>query len=211
MTFFSIRRVLAYAWDIYAHQAAFLSALLIFMWALTFGNHFITIALIEKVSFGVGMGVFLVGLVVSVLFSMGYTYMTIQLVRKKPIRHEDLLTPAPSLFRYLVASILYVMIVGVGLCLFIVPGVVWAVKYAFYRHLIIDQDLDPLQALYISGRLTANCRLKLLGSALVLLLVNLGGLLLFGIGLLITIPVTALAWSRIYHRLVCALEKRPLP
>ena len=207
MVFFSIKRVLAFAWHIYAHNAPFLTGLLILLVAFAFGNHFITLVMMREESLFVGLAIFSVGWFLSVLFGMGFTYITIRLARRKVMRHEDLLTPAPSLFRYISASILYGLIVSVGLLLFVVPGIIWGTKYFFYRYLFVDQDLDPLQALYISGKMTEGVRLKLLGFFMVLLGINLFGLLLFGLGLLVTVPVTLLAIARVYNRLLCAMER----
>ncbi|MDD4024145.1 MAG: hypothetical protein PHE57_08600, partial [Synergistales bacterium] len=50
----------------------------------------------------------------------------------------------PLLIPYLIGSLLLSVLVGVGMALFIVPGVYIAVRYQFMPYLIIDRGMKPL-------------------------------------------------------------------
>jgi uncharacterized membrane protein len=111
-------------------------------------------------------------------------------------------------FTFLLTWVLYALIVSVGLLLFIVPGVIWGLEFAFAGYLVVDQKLDPIQALRASRQLTDGVKGPLLGFALLLLGLNLLGVLAFGIGLLVTVPASYLAGAWVYRRLQQRAEQR---
>ncbi len=100
------------------------------------------------------------------------------------------------------ATFIYTFLVGLGLVLFIIPGIILSIGFLFYRHLIVDKDMGVIDALTYSFRLTRGARFKLLGLCLTLSFVNLAGLLLLGIGLLITLPASHLALTYAYRKLL---------
>jgi hypothetical protein len=51
---------------------------------------------------------------------------------------EDLFRGYPHFLNYLAASILYGLMVAIGLILLIIPGIYLALKYQFYGYLIVD-------------------------------------------------------------------------
>lgn len=125
------------------------------------------------------------------------------------------LAHAPDLladyFAFLLTSILYALIVAVGLVLLIVPGVIWALKFGFGGFLVVDKKLDPIEALRQSSRLTQGVKWQLLGFALVMFGVNLVGALALGVGLLVTIPTTLIAAAYVLRRLQVRAEVRAQP
>ncbi|MDP2837748.1 MAG: DUF975 family protein, partial [Candidatus Moranbacteria bacterium] len=104
-------------------------------------------------------------------------------------------------FRYLGATILYSLMVVVGLVLFIVPGIYFAVKYQFFSYLIVDKDLGLLDALKKSGELTEGVRWHLFVFLLAIIGINILGVLALGIGLLVTLPLSAMAYVYAYREL----------
>ena len=205
---YSHRRIFAYCWALYARNAPFLIGLFISLWAFVVGTQFLALVLFREVSMMTGIAVALFGWIFTTVLGMGILYIIVKLARKESVRHEDLLTPAPALVRYIGASFLYHIIVTLGFLFFIVPGFVLAIKYMFYRHLIVDQDLDVFEALYVSGCMTEGSKLRLFGLSLLLSCVNLLGLLAFGVGLLITVPYTMLILARVYERELIELKRR---
>ena len=51
------------------------------------------------------------------------------------------------LLRYLGASILYGLMVAVGIIFLVIPGIYLAIKYQFYGILIVDKNLDIMASL----------------------------------------------------------------
>lgn len=102
----------------------------------------------------------------------------------------------------------------VGLSLLILLGSFLAVYISlgllFYQYLVVDKELGPVQSLKTSWNITKGNRLQLITLLVVLLLLNFIGALLVGIGLLVTIPFTILAFARVYQMLISeSLEVGP--
>ena len=95
----------------------------------------------------------------------------------------------------------------VGLLLMIVPGIYWSLKYTFVPYLVIDKKAGVGEALRISGQMTEGIKWKLLVFLMITMLFNLGGVMLFFVGVLITAPITYLAIAALYVALVERVEK----
>jgi uncharacterized membrane protein len=120
---------------------------------------------------------------------------------------------SPSEFRrigsryipYFFGTLLYSLLVGIGMVLLVVPGVYVGVACQFAPYLIIDRRLGPVAALRESAALTKGSRWGLLFFGLVVIGLNILGSLLFGLGLLVTVPVTFSAHVWVYRRFVPTL------
>jgi hypothetical protein len=150
-----------------------------------------------------GLGA-LLGLAIQVLqvaVTLAYVRVALKLHDGQPV---DLSRPADLLanfLTFLLTTVLYWLIVAVGLVLLIVPGVVWGLKFGYAPFLVVDKKLDPLEALRESSRITQGLKGQLLVFALLLCAVNLVGALALGIGLLVTIPTTFIAAAYVLRRL----------
>lgn len=131
-------------------------------------------------------------------------------------RPVDLTRPAELLtgyFTFLLVTVLYWLIVAGGLILLVVPGIIWGIQFAFSGFFAADRKVEPIQALRESSRLTRGVRWPLLGFALILFGLNLLGAIALGVGLLLTVPVSALAGAYVFRRLQVrvAVTPEPLP
>jgi len=115
---------------------------------------------------------------------------------------------AQDFFSFLLAAVLYGLMVGFGLALLVVPGVILAVRYGLWGLVVVDQHADPLEAFKRSAVVTEGVRWELLVFGLALAGVNMVGALALGVGLLATIPVTAVAAARVYRQLVARAEAK---
>ena len=103
---------------------------------------------------------------------------------------------------YIIASLLVALIVIVGLVLCIIPGLIAGFLLQFYGYAIIDRKADsvttapqstPTGAIRASFEVVSANVGPLILLAVLCFLVNLAGAILCGIGLLVTLPVTAIA------------------
>lgn len=148
----------------------------------------------------VGAG-FVISFVVSVLVKMG----TINIYLKahdniEAAKFEDLWAPQ-RIVSFTLASLLVGVIVLLGMLLLVIPGIVWALRYSLVPYLVMDRGLDVGEALKESGRITYGHKAKLLGLFFVIGLVNILGAILLLVGLLVTIPLSALAVVHAYRTL----------
>ncbi len=103
---------------------------------------------------------------------------------------------------YFIASLLVALAVTVGLLLCVIPGLIAGFLLQFYGYAIIDRKSDsvttapqstPTGAIRASFEVVAANVGPLILLAVLCFLLNVAGALLCGVGLLVTIPVTAIA------------------
>lgn len=123
---------------------------------------------------------------------------------------HELWHPHPY-WKFFAATLLVGIVVVLGLLLLIVPGIIFLMMFLFTTFLVIDRNLGPIEAMKESRRITHGHRWQLLWFSLVLLLVNLLGVIALGVGLLVTIPVTMLAFTHVYRLLAARAGVAPVP
>jgi uncharacterized membrane protein len=84
----------------------------------------------------------------------------------------------------------------------IVAGIYLVLRFLLFQFAIIGDDYKPLDSLKRSAELTKGVKWSLLGFVILAALLNILGAIPFGLGLLITIPLTVIAQAHIYQQLV---------
>jgi uncharacterized membrane protein len=120
---------------------------------------------------------------------------------------KDILVDPQTVIRYIIASVLYSLIVIAGFILLIFPGFMWMMSYHMFQYFIIDKKMGPIEALKESRKITKGSRWNLFFFFILAALMNLAGMLVFGIGLFVTVPVTAMSFVWIYKKLLARQEK----
>jgi uncharacterized membrane protein len=87
-------------------------------------------------------------------------------------------------------SVVTSVFILIGLILLIIPGIYLIVAYMFASYLVIDRGLDFWPAMELSRRTVQPRWFNFFVLMLLLTLLNLAGALLFGVGLLLTVPLT---------------------
>jgi uncharacterized membrane protein len=135
------------------------------------------------------------------IMAMGMTRIVLKFVDGGRGDFNDLFSNFDVFLDYLGASVLYGLIVVGGLCLLIVPGVIWAIRFGFFGYFILDRKLGAIDALKASSALTKGVKGDLFVFGLAVIGINILGLLCLGIGVLVTQPTTSLATGFVYRRL----------
>jgi len=104
-------------------------------------------------------------------------------------------------WRYVGAAILYSLIVFGGFILFIVPGIIWAIKFSLCFYFVIDRGLGPIEALKASSRTTMGVKWELFGFGILCGLINFLGLLCLIVGIFATYPTVLVAKALVYRQL----------
>jgi uncharacterized membrane protein len=155
---------------------------------------------------GLAVGFRIAGELVQVLFGLVWIRYALSVHDGRPLGARELFPSAKSFVDYLAVSILYGLLVLAGLVLLVVPGIYFAVRYGFVGYVVADGRADPLGAFRRSSELTRGARFRLLWFAIVLVLLNLVGAALAGVGLLFTIPTSTFAVAFVYRRLAARTE-----
>lgn len=144
---------------------------------------------------------FLASLAISTLIDMGVTSLSLKASSNtSAVKFEDLWHPKPF-WKYLAAAMLTGLVVVIGFIFLIVPGVLLALMLMFVKFLVIDRNLGPIEAIKESARVTKGYKWKLFVLLLLIVLINIVGFFLLFIGLLVSIPVSALAVAHAYRTL----------
>jgi hypothetical protein len=95
----------------------------------------------------------------------------------------------------------YVVVALASLFLFAV--FYFAMRFQFYKFLVIEhENMTAIQSLKKSMEITRGHFLKITGFFVSLLVLNIIGALSFGIGLIVTIPLSVTAYTLVYKKLV---------
>ncbi|MFD0987025.1 DUF975 family protein [Methyloligella solikamskensis] len=124
------------------------------------------------------------------------------------VSYGDLWHPQ-SYLPYLAVSILFGLMIGLGMLLLIVPGVIALVVFFFSPFIVIDRAMGPIEALKASMEITKGHRWQLFFLVLAIIGINILGVLALFIGLVVTIPVTTLAIVHVYRLLGGGAVARP--
>jgi len=152
----------------------------------------------------------LVNLALGTFISMGVTAFYLA-AHDNPdtVSLSSLWHPRPF-WKFLGASILLGLAIGIGLILLVVPGIIVALMFLFTTFIVIERELGPIEAMKESNRITRGYKWPLLGFVLVLTLINLLGLLALVVGLLVSIPVSTLAFVHAYRELSAKAGATPV-
>lgn len=150
-----------------------------------------------------------INLALGTLVSMGATAFFLAAHDNPDTADLSLLWHPRPFWKYLGTSILLSLAVGIGFVLLIVPGIIFGLMFMFAPFVVIERELGPIDAMNESNRLTREYKWQLLGFVLLLVLINLLGLMTLVVGLLVSIPVSTLAFVHAYRVLGGRAETRP--
>ncbi len=107
----------------------------------------------------------------------------------------------------LLAGLVTFLLTLLGFICFILPGIYLVVVWMFALALVVDKRLDFWPAMELSRKVISKRWWKFLGFWLVLLLINVVGLVPFGLGLLITVPISLAATMYAYEEVFGAARR----
>lgn len=135
----------------------------------------------------------LISQILSLFLSLGATRIGLNLVSGKAVAPGMIFGEGKKLLRAIGASILFGLMVFLGLILLFVPGIYLALRYGQFLNAIVDRDLGVMESFEYSSRLTTGNRGNLLLLGLLMIVVTIAGLLVCGVGLIVAFPITWLS------------------
>jgi uncharacterized membrane protein len=195
---FNVGDAVSYGWNAYWKNVGPMVLIVLVIWAVN-----VVLALVAlPFDNAFARAVFqIIGWLVGLLLALGLIRATLAVTRGvKP--EVSMLFETDNFGPYIVAAILFGIGAAIGLILCIVPGIIFITFFGFYGFVIVDQnEQSPIDALKRSKDLVSGHFGAVLGLAVVLILINIVGAILCGIGLLFTIGITAIAWAYAYRAL----------
>lgn len=141
-----------------------------------------------------------VGGVVQVFLTWLATWGYLQVTRG--VKSYSLMTKAQDFIgflKYIAVSLIIFAMVVIGLILLVVPGIYLALKYGFAPMFIIDKGVGISESLRLSAEMMKDRKFSLLVWCVLYAVINFVGLLLLGLGVLVTVPLTMLASVVLYN------------
>jgi hypothetical protein len=176
-----------------------------------------------------------ISVVIGFVVDAGLIYVMLRLRDGKETKISDVFSQYPIVFQYFVAGVLYgVMVVGLPVLfvvyrlndsvvnhtsslfyardLFIliplcILSMYLVLRYQFYKYSLVDNYVDIVDSFKQSAKITDGQKWQLLRFSLAIIGINLLGLLVFGVGLFVTVPVTMLATVYVYRKLSAPVEE----
>jgi uncharacterized membrane protein len=195
----NIGDAVGYGWNAYWKNVGTLVVIAIVVIAIN-----VVVGLIAQATDSIALQIIIqfIGFLLSMLISLGWIRVSLEVTRGVKPEVGDLFK-FDGYGPYLLASILFAIGFYVGLILCIVPGIIFAVAFGFYGFVIAErgEGVGVIDSLKESADLTRGNRWQLFGLGIVLLLINIVGAILCGIGLIFTLGITIIAWAYVYRTL----------
>ena len=198
---FSIDDALKYGWKMMTQNLGFFIIFILVLFSISsFFNIFSSLfqKRLPSLSLIFSIGGFIFGIYMNIIFIK----VAVNIFDGDRGKLEDILTISlPLFFKFLLANVLYMLIVVAGFILLIVPGIYFALKYQFVLYLIVDKGMDVVPAFNMSSEMTKGVKWKLLLFDIVIVLILMFSFLVFLIGFLFAFPVVIMAAVFVYRSL----------
>ncbi|MEB3252640.1 MAG: hypothetical protein VKO01_10975 [Cyanobacteriota bacterium] len=150
-------------------------------------------------SFG---GANIVANILSPILGVGYYCVALQIARRRPKSFSDFFGGFNKFVPVFLTALVSGLLIGLGSVLLVLPGIYLAVSYLFAQLFVVDKNLGFWSAMETSRRLITKKWFSFFGLGLLMFLLILAGLLCFGVGVLVTIPLGSCVLTAAYEDIV---------
>ena len=173
-------------------------------WDMTFSDigPIILISFIYLVVIAVASSTLIGEFVVIGPLNVGFFFLFFKKIRGQKIDIGDIGRGFSFFVAAVLSQIIISVFVSIGFIFCIIPGIVVSALYIFAPALIVEKKLDFWQAMEASRKIVSHYLFEMSIFVIVLGFINLLGVLLCGVGVLISIPITFGAMAAAYDDLV---------
>ncbi|UCC39612.1 MAG: hypothetical protein JSV96_17835 [Candidatus Aminicenantes bacterium] len=136
----------------------------------------------------------------------GSAFIFLRAVRNEQFEVKDMFLTFQNYLNVVLAHLLVGAIIAIGVTLLLVPGIIFACKLAFVKYLVTDKNMDPVEAVKESWRMTTGYATEIFLMGLLAIPIGLAGILCFGVGLIPAIMWIRCAFASMYYA-VSEIEK----
>ncbi len=136
------------------------------------------------------------------LYTVGYFKEVLLSVNGKTPDATRLFSYKQSLWPYIITLFVTNLITLAGTLLFIIPGIIWSLKYGLAPYLALDKGLSVKESLNESARITKGIKWDMIGAMIPLTIAGYLGFFALGIGLFVSLQVASIAGIFIYQSLL---------
>ncbi len=186
----NLREIISEAWNKTKKNYWFLFCLLIASFIISSAIHHI----------------FLLNYILDIFIGVAVLTIAILIADGNTPKYEDIFKSFKNYkitLNFFLASILCMITIIAGLIVFILPGIYLAVRLQFYKFLVIEnENMSPIDALKESYKMTEGHFWYLLNFIVVILVINLIGAIPFGLGFVVTLPLSLISGAVLYKKLL---------
>jgi len=153
------------------------------------------------ISFPIYMALIIAVIYLSVSLKIGGTKLFLRIYDGENPDIKEMFSTYGVFWNFLGQSVLYAIIVFVGIILLIVPGIIFAIMFSFASFIIVDTNTKIVDSLKESANITKGSRGKLFWFFVVIALINLLGYIALGVGILVSVPISTFALIHVYREL----------
>jgi uncharacterized membrane protein len=145
--------------------------------------------------FGITYGVFVAGPV-----QYGANWVFLKAVRGERIEVKDIFVVFQrNYWNVVIANIVVGIIVALGIVMLIVPGIIFACRLAFVPYLVVDREMDVMEALRVSWDMTRGYGWQIFLMGLLAIPVVILGLICLVVGVFVSVMWISAAFATMYH------------
>lgn len=149
---------------------------------------------------------FLYWLLVLPVFQFGGHYVNLKAARNQSFEVQEMFSGFGKYLKVVLANLLIMALVGLGLVVFIIPGIIVLCRLAFVPYLVMDQDLGPIAAVEKSWKITKGHAWNIFGMVILAIPIMIGGLLLVFVGVIFAVMWIFCSFAGFYYAVT--LEER---
>ena len=142
----------------------------------------------------------LYGLFVAGPIGYGTSWVFLKSVRGERVEIRDMFSVfQKNYWNVVITNIVVWVIVGLGMAMLIVPGIIFACRLAFVPYLVVDKEMDVMEALRVSWNMTRGYGGHIFLMGLMAFFIAIGGLILFFVGIFISIMWIKTSFAAMYY------------
>jgi uncharacterized membrane protein len=141
--------------------------------------------------------IYLALIVAPVRYGAAYAYM--KGARGDDLKVSDMFDVFNNYLNAVLANLFVITVVGIGLVLFVVPGIVFACKLAFVPYLIVDRKMEVVEAVKLSWHMTTGHAWTVFLMGLLAIPIVMIGFACLAVGVIGAMLWIGLAFGSLYH------------
>lgn len=142
------------------------------------------------------------GLIIGAVLFSGYYMAAVQIDSTGTVKFEDFFKSFDFFLPLFLSGLIGGILVSIGLILLLIPGIWLAIAMSFSYQLIVFEGMDFWESIETSVKIINKKWFSFFLLWLVMIVINIAGAIPFGLGLLITVPFTALVFYSCYKHIV---------
>jgi membrane-anchored glycerophosphoryl diester phosphodiesterase (GDPDase) len=135
------------------------------------------------------------------LFQLGYLKNCFQTLDGEEPQFSSYGQMSRKLISYIVASLIFMIIISIGFALLVIPGIYLSLRLQFFFASMVDENTGIIGSLKRSWEITKGQSIRLFAVMLIMILISFAGQIALFVGIFIAVPLIILMYGVVFRRL----------